>query len=123
MDSVLFNTFEPFENLETSYLSQLKKMANNKQALDAGIIFAFENHIGDLRSNELLDLINETGTDICGALFDPANALWAMEDPMQALNKLGSTILCNSVRDVAIWQSEQGSTFQGMAIGKGFMDF
>ncbi len=199
LDSVLFNTFEPFENLETPYFSQLKKLANNngvsiyigvgsisekskrftpkygnaeellaegirvakavgspivgcrigsmedrymdggieahtgavtktmksfrQQALDAGIKFAFENHIGDLRSDELLDLISTTGTDICGALFDPANALWAMEDPMKALNLLGSSILCSSVRDVAIWQTEQGAAFQGMAIGKGFMDF
>ncbi len=199
LDSVLFNTFEPFENLETPYLSSLREMAKKngisiyigvgsiseksksftakygnaevllaegirvaktvgspivgcrigsmddrymdggieahigavtqtmkslrQQALDSGIKFAFENHMGDLRSNELLDLIHETGTDSCGALFDPANALWAMEDPMKALKVLGSTIVCTSIRDVAIWQTEQGATFQGMAIGKGFLDF
>ena len=93
------------------------------QALDAGIKFAFENHCGDLRSKELLSLIQETGTDICGALFDPANALWAMEDPMQALNVLGSNIVCTSVRDVAVWDSEEGATFQGTAIGEGILNF
>jgi len=93
------------------------------QVLDAGIKFAFENHAGDLRSEELLALINETGTDICGALFDPANAVWAMEDPMKALETLGSTIVCTSVRDVAVWETDEGAMFQGMAIGEGMLDF
>ena len=93
-----------------------------ERARDAGIKFAFENHMGDLRSTELLTLINECGSDICGALFDPANALWAMEEPMQALEVLGSNIICTSVRDVAIWAVEDGAMFQGMAIGEGIMD-
>ena len=73
--------------------------------------------------DELLALINETGTDICGALYDPANALWAMEDPMQALQVLGSDIICTSVRDVAIWETDEGAVFQGTAIGEGIMDY
>jgi 3-oxoisoapionate decarboxylase len=92
-------------------------------ALGAGIKFAFENHAGDLRSTELLALIHETGTDICGALFDPANALWAMEDPMEALKILGSTIVCTSIRDVAVWETDEGAMFHGMAIGEGMLDF
>ena len=93
------------------------------QVLDAGIKFAFENHAGDLRSEELLALIKATGTDICGALFDPANAVWAMEDPMKALETLGSTIVCTSVRDLAVWETNEGAMFQGMAIGEGMLDF
>jgi sugar phosphate isomerase/epimerase len=199
LDSVLLNTFHPFESLETSHLSSLSKLAKasgvsiyvgvgsisekstsfsqaygdaealltegirvasevgspvvgcrigsmedryaeggieahmeavislmrsaRDQALDAGVKFAFENHCGDLRSRELLSLIQETGTDICGALFDPANALWAMEDPMQALKVLDSSIICTSVRDVKIWESEEGAIFQGTAIGEGLINF
>lgn len=93
------------------------------RARDAGIKFAFENHAGDLRSKELLELINETGPDICGALYDPGNAIWAMEDPMEALGILGSNIICTSVRDVAVWESSAGATFQWMAIGEGTMDY
>lgn len=93
------------------------------RALDSGIKFAFENHAGDLRSEELLALINETGTDICGALFDPANAVWALENPMEALKFLGSNILCTSVRDITVWETEEGAIFQGMAIGDGMLDF
>jgi len=101
---------------------QVMKAVGGK-ARDAGIKFAFENHKGDLRSEELMKIINETGTDICGVLFDPANALWAMEDPMIALEVLGSHIICTSVRDVAIWGTEEGAMFQGTTIGKGILDF
>jgi sugar phosphate isomerase/epimerase len=92
-------------------------------ALDAGIKFAFENHAGDLRSGELLELIEETGTDICGALYDPGNAIWALEDPMRALEILGSNILCTSARDVMVWPAEDGAFFQWTAMGEGLMDY
>lgn len=199
LDSVLLNTFQPFENLDSTYVSELRKIAKanevsiyvgagsiseksksfadaygnastllkegirvatavgspiiglrigaiddrysnggieahieavikvmkplRSEALDAGIKFAFENHAGDLRSTELLALIHETGTDICGALFDPANAVWALEDPMDALKTLGSTIVCTSVRDVSVWETDEGAAFQGMAIGEGMLDY
>ncbi len=101
---------------------QVMKAVGSK-ARDAGIKFAFENHMGDLRSEELMMVLKETGTEICGALYDPANALWAMEDPMNALEVLGSNILCTSVRDVAIWGTEEGAMFQGTTIGKGILNY
>ncbi len=92
-------------------------------ALDAGIKFAFENHAGDMRSEELLDLINETGTEICGAFFDPGNAIYAMEDPQVAMNAVAENIISCQARDVVIWPSEDGAVFQWTAIGEGLMDF
>jgi 3-oxoisoapionate decarboxylase len=91
--------------------------------LDSGIKFAFENHAGDMRSGELIALINDTGTDICGAFYDPGNAIYAMENPQYALEKLGKYILCVQARDVMVWQSEEGATFQWTAVGEGQMDF
>lgn len=92
------------------------------RAQDAGVKFAFENHAADLRSEELLGLIEAAGTDICGVMLDPGNALWAMEDPMKHIQKLGRYVLCTSVRDYMIWESEEGATFQWTAIGEGLMD-
>lgn len=104
-----------------SVIKVMKKMGPLAQ--DARVKFAFENHAGDLRSTELLELINETGTTICGAIYDPANALWAMEDPMEALKILGSNIICTSIRDVSVWETENGATFQCMAIGEGLINY
>ena len=93
------------------------------QAQDAGVKFAFENHAGDLRTDELLTVIEETGTDVCGAMLDFGNAIWAMEDPKDTIESLGSHILCTSVRDVMLWPTGDGAIFQWTAIGQGLMDF
>jgi len=92
------------------------------RAQDAGIQFGFENHAGDLRSEELLGLIERVGTDVCGVMLDPGNALWAMEDPMKQIERLGSHVVCTSVRDYMVWESEEGAIFQWTAIGDGLMD-
>ena len=83
--------------------------------LDAGIKFAFENHAGDMRSEELLELIIETGTDICGAFFDPGNAIYAMEDPKLAMELIGKHIICCQARDVMVWPAQDGAIFQWTA--------
>ena len=83
---------------------------------------AFENHGGDLRSSEILDIIEEVGTDVCGSMLDPGNSLWAMEDPMQQVQTLGRHVVCTSVRDYMVWESEEGATFQWTAVGEGLMD-
>ena len=94
-----------------------------EEALDAGIKFAIENHAGDLRAEEILEIVENTGTDICGILYDPANAVWVLEDPMETLEKLKKHILCTSVRDVIVWQTKDGAKYQCKAIGEGILDF
>jgi sugar phosphate isomerase/epimerase len=96
--------------------------ALRSRARDAGIRFGFENHAGDLRSEELLALIEQIGTDICGVMLDPGNALWAMEDPMKQIAMLGKHVVCTSVRDYMVWPTEEGATFQWTALGEGLMD-
>jgi hypothetical protein len=61
--------------------------------------------------------------DVCGAMLDFGNAIWAMEDPKDTIEYLGSHILCASVRDVMLWPTEVGAIFQWTAIGQGLMDF
>jgi len=96
--------------------------ALRSRAQDAGVKFGFENHAGDLRSEELLGLIEQVGTDVCGVMLDPGNALWAMEDPMKQIQMLGSHVVCTSVRDYMVWESKEGAIFQWTAIGDGLMD-
>jgi len=94
-----------------------------KEALEAGIKFVIENHAGDLRAEEILEIVENTGTDICGILYDPANAVWVLEDPMETLKKLKKHILCTSVRDVIVWQTKDGAKYQCKAVGEGILDF
>ena len=92
------------------------------QAEDAGIRFGFENHAGDLRTEEVLEIIDAVGADVCGAMLDPGNAVWTMEDPMQQVRTLAPHVVCMSVRDYMVWPSAEGATFQWTAIGDGLMD-
>ncbi|MFY0654493.1 MAG: TIM barrel protein [Cyclobacteriaceae bacterium] len=102
-------------------INALRSMRTEIQ--DAGVKFAVENHAGDMRSEELLNLVETVGTDVCGVMLDPGNSVWSMENPMTHLEKLGKHVLCTSIRDYKIWESEKGATFQWRAIGEGDMDF
>ena len=90
--------------------------------MDAGIKFAVENH-QDLRAEDVLRIIEEVGPDACGALLDPANTIRVLDDPMRALKMLGKHILCSSVRDFTVYESEEGATMQCATIGQGLMDY
>lgn len=92
------------------------------RAIDAGVKFGFENHAADLRSEELLEIVEDVGPEVCGVMIDPGNALWAMEDPLEHARRLAPHVVCNSLRDYAVWPNEQGALYQWMAIGEGMMD-
>ena len=57
-----------------------------------------------------------------GANFDSGNAVWTMEDPVQALENIGEYVLTTSLRDSAVWESENGVTVQWTAMGEGNTD-
>lgn len=93
------------------------------EALDAGIKIAVENHAGDLTSNELLELIETAGRDFVGATLDTGNALWALEEPLAALETLGPVTVCTGIRDSHLWETPEGATLQWTAVGAGLVDW
>jgi sugar phosphate isomerase/epimerase len=93
------------------------------QALELGVKIAVENHAGDLHSWELRELIESAGPDFVGANFDSGNAAWTLEDPLDALETVGPYIICSSLRDDMIWESEDGATVQWTAAGDGLIDW
>lgn len=98
--------------------------ACRSQALDAGVKIATENHAGDMQAWEVVTLIEEAGgTDYMGANLDAGNAAWTLEDPLDNLEILGPYALTTSLRDSAIWPSENGATVQWTAMGQGMVDW
>jgi len=91
-------------------------------ALDTGVKIAMENHAGDMHSAELVQLIEAAGKDYVGANMDSGNAVWTMEDPLQSLERLAPYTLTTSLRDSAVWESENGATAQWTAMGEGTID-
>lgn len=92
-------------------------------ALDAGIKIAVENHAGDMHSSELLELIDTAGRDFVGATLDTGNALWAMEEPLDALEALGPVTICTGIRDSYFWETPEGATLQWTSIGTGLVNW
>jgi sugar phosphate isomerase/epimerase len=97
--------------------------ACRRDALDAGVKVAVENHAGDMHSWELRDLIEAAGPDFVGANFDSGNAAWTLEDPLDALETLGPVTICSSLRDAMIWETPGGAAVQWTAAGDGLLDW
>ena len=89
--------------------------ACRSHALDAGLKIAVENHAGDMRASELLDLLDEAGADFTGATMDAGNAAWAFEDPRANLELLGARAVCTGIRDSTVWETSDGAVMQWMA--------
>ena len=96
--------------------------ACRSRALDAGVKIAIENHAGDMQAWELVTLIEAAGKDYVGANMDSGNATWTMEDPLASLEILAPYVVTTSLRDSAIWESENGATVQWTAMGEGTVD-
>jgi 3-oxoisoapionate decarboxylase len=97
--------------------------ACRRDALDAGIKIAVENHAGDMHSWELRELIETAGHDFVGANIDSGNAAWTLEDPRDVLETLGPVTICSSLRDVMIWDTPEGAAVQWTAVGDGLIDW
>ena len=83
---------------------------------------AVENHAGDMQAWELVNLIEAAGKEFVGANLDSGNATWTLEEPLANLEVLGPYALTTSLRDSAVWESDNGATIQWTAMGEGTVD-
>ena len=97
--------------------------ACRRDALDAGIKIAIENHGGDMHSWEARQLIESACTDFVGCNLDSGNAGWTLEDPMDVLEALGPVTICSSLRDNMVWDTPEGAAVQWTAAGDGLIDW
>jgi sugar phosphate isomerase/epimerase len=93
-----------------------------KQALNAGVKIAIENHAGDMQAWELAALCEEAGKEFVGVTFDTGNAVWTMEDPRESLEILAPYVAALALRDSVVWQTPQGAVLQWTAVGDGMID-
>src|SRR5881396_1220172 len=96
--------------------------SRRRQALDAGVKIAVENHAGDMQAWELVTLVEAAGKDYVGVNLDSGNAAWTMEDPLASLETLAPYVVTTSLRDSAVWESANGATVQWTAMGEGTVD-
>ncbi len=87
-------------------------------ALEAGVKIAPENH-KDMRATEMLAMIEEAGTDFCGATVDTGNPMEVLEDPMDTVETLAPVAAGSHFRDSVLWEHPRGAAFQWTAMGDG----
>jgi len=104
-----------------SMLEVLKR--GEKQAVEAGVKIAIENHAGDMQAWELAELIESAGKHFVGATMDSGNATWVLEDPMTNLEVLGPYAATTGMRDSAVWETEKGAAVQWTDHGDGHVDW
>lgn len=104
----------------TKTIEVLKKV--KKEALEAGVKIAIENHAGDLHSLELVQLIELAGKDYVGATIDSGNAIWTLENPIDTLRNLAPYAVSSGIRDSMVWKSDNGVKVQWTAMGEGCTD-
>jgi sugar phosphate isomerase/epimerase len=104
-----------------SLVSVLK--GGRSQALDAGVKIAVENHAGDMRSEELVALVEMAGRDFVGVNYDSGNSLWTLENPVDALEVLAPYVVTTSLRDGVITEIPTGCRVKWTAMGDGQVDF
>ena len=94
-----------------------------REAEDAHVKIAVENHAGDMQAWELVGLIEAAGKSFVGATMDPGNATWAMEDPLVNLEILGPYALTTGIRDTAVWETDNGAECMWANMGQGVVDW
>lgn len=109
--------------IEARIADTVKVLQSQKsKAVDAGVKIAVENHAGDMQAWEVVSLVEAAGKDYVGVNADSGNALWTMEDPLRSLEILAPYVITTSLRDSAVWESENGATVQWTAMGEGTID-
>jgi sugar phosphate isomerase/epimerase len=102
----------------------LKKAA--KVAEDEGVTLAIENHI-DFTSKEIMDILNEVGSDNLKVNFDTGNALRLYEDPVEAARRLAPYTVATHTKDITTRRggapSDRFLFWPSCPAGEGLIDF
>jgi sugar phosphate isomerase/epimerase len=93
--------------------------AVRRQALDAGVKVAIENHAGDMQARELKALVEEAGPDFTGVCIDSGNPVWALEDPHLTLEMLHPYVVASGIRDSLLWRTPEGVAVRWVRMGEG----
>jgi sugar phosphate isomerase/epimerase len=99
----------------------LKRAAD--YAASKSVVLAIENHI-DLLADEMLELIAEVGHPALGICLNTANNLRMLEDPMIAVEKMGSYARAIHLKDVKAFRGSPRdfSFWPSVPTGEGLID-
>ncbi len=107
----------PFEKHIENTIAVCKSLRDHEGR--HGIKIAVENHAGDMQALQLKQLVEEAGKGHVGALLDPGNATWTLEDPLHTLEVLAPYALSTGIRDSRVWLDDEGINVMWVPMGNG----
>ncbi|WP_455382087.1 sugar phosphate isomerase/epimerase family protein [Salinispira pacifica] len=93
-------------------------------AKDNGVKLAVENHI-DFTSDEILQLLENVGSEYLGLNFDTGNFLRLLDDPVKGMEKLAKHVYATHVKDLYPDKNVSPTEwyfFAGVPVGKGLIN-
>lgn len=107
----------PFEKHIENTIAVCKSLRDHEGR--RGVKIAVENHAGDMQALQLKQLVEESGKGHVGALLDPGNSCWTLEDPHHTLEVLAPYALTTGIRDSRIWRDGDAINVMWTPLGKG----
>jgi sugar phosphate isomerase/epimerase len=107
-------------NLKTRALEVLKGIVPvlEEKKMEVGI----ENHF-DLPAQDLVEIIEQVGSDRVGFVFDTTNGTGFLEKPEQSLDLFLPHIKSIHIKDYIVQKAEAGYLIKGCVMGQGLLDY
>ena len=86
----------------------------------SGVKLAIENH-GDVRSEELVGLVEDIASPAVGICLDVANSLCVLEDPLEAARRMIPFVISVHFKDYTIVGTASGCRMTGTVLGVGVL--
>ena len=107
-------------------IASLSKLLKKPAAMaeERGVRLAMENHF-DFTADEILEILNNVGSEYLGVTYDTGNALRIGDDPVEAARKMARHIYATHVKDVDVVDGvslDEWYHYASVAVGDGVVD-
>ncbi|MGB6032085.1 MAG: sugar phosphate isomerase/epimerase family protein [Bacteroidota bacterium] len=116
-----FNRYDPKTRVSEELDFARKEIASCLPDLErSGVRLAVENH-GDVRSDELVRLVEEIDSPHVGICLDVGNSLCVLEEPLAAAKRMIPFAFTVHFKDYTIQCTPSGSKITGVPLGEGVL--
>jgi sugar phosphate isomerase/epimerase len=116
-----FNRYDPATSVTRELGLALREIASCVHPLEeSGVRLAIENH-GDVRSDELVELVEEIGSPHVGICLDVGNSLCVLEEPLSAARRMIPFAFTVHFKDYTIQGTPSGCKITGVPLGEGVL--
>jgi sugar phosphate isomerase/epimerase len=116
-----FNRYDPATNVTRELGLALREIASCVRHLEeSGVRLAIENH-GDVRSDELVELVERIDSPHVGICLDVGNSLCVLEEPLSAARRMIPFAFTVHFKDYTIQGTPTGCKITGVPLGEGVL--